>query len=117
MVDLGIAFAERENLLRVQRRLSFGHHTVQGPDTIPPTIESDELFTAIQGKTFDPLCIETHKKASGKSRRKQKHTNWIAPPKIHQYSNQEHKHQNIPALIEEPSKALELQLEEPEVTE
>jgi len=49
---------------------------------------TDGFFTDIQGKTFDPLCIETHKKASGKSRGKQNHTNWIAPPKMHQYSNQ-----------------------------
>ncbi|CAL8340425.1 unnamed protein product [Gadus morhua 'NCC'] len=74
----------QEHLLGVQRRLSFGNHTVQGPEAMPPTTKSDESFTAIQGKTFDQSCFETHKKAFGKSSRKQNHSNWKSPPQTHQ---------------------------------
>ncbi|KAK0139788.1 hypothetical protein N1851_023308 [Merluccius polli] len=79
----------QENLLGVQRQLSFGNHTVQGTDAVPPTIESDEFFTAVQGKTFDQSGFETHNKASGKSSRKQNHTNWISQPQTNQSLKQD----------------------------
>ncbi|CAL8247469.1 unnamed protein product [Lota lota] len=59
----------QENLLGVQRRLSFGNHTVQGPDAVPPTIKSGRVCHTPKAMLYMDLG---------------NHTNWKSPQQTNQ---------------------------------
>ncbi|XP_071382187.1 uncharacterized protein [Centroberyx affinis] len=78
----------QENLLKVQRRLSFGTglRAVQLQDKGPSMIGTDGFWptdafnTAFQGGNGDQSCFDAQKTGSFKRRRKQKHTSGMSPP-------------------------------------
>ncbi|KAM4600456.1 proline-rich protein 19 [Polymixia lowei] len=75
----------QENLLGVQRCLSFGAGPHQWQDKGPPPLDiggvcpNDAFNTAFQVNRVDRSCFDTQKMASLKRRRKQHHSNFTSP--------------------------------------